>query len=121
MPRKKAEKPKILVDRVKGDPADLPEGIVYAPGRGPDAPPRLVRRVEVSDDPGLIAWTRQTYEADLDERFAVALEQVRGGGWVYSEYRDALERCAARAVKELRRIIRDERVPAKGRARAAEV
>jgi hypothetical protein len=113
------EKPKILVGRVDGDPADLPEGVVYAPGRDPDAPPRLSRQVEVRDDPGLLAWTRQAYEADLDQRFAVALQQVRCGDPVYLEYRDALEQRAPRAAEQLRRILHDGQAPARGRARAA--
>jgi hypothetical protein len=121
MPTPEPDKPKILVDHIQGDPADLPEGIVYAPGRDPDAPLRVSRQVEVSDDPRLIAWTRQVYEADLDERFAVALEQVRRGDWVYLEYRDALEQSPARAAEQLRRIMHDEQVLLRGRARAAEV
>ena len=70
------EKPIILVGHVKGDPKDLPEGIVYAPARDPDAPQRVSPEVEVSDDPALIAWTRRAYEADLDARFATAIEEA---------------------------------------------
>ena len=40
----KSNKPVILVGHVEGDPADLPEGIVYHPGRDPDAPRRVSRK-----------------------------------------------------------------------------
>jgi hypothetical protein len=121
MATRKPDKPKILVDRVQGDPADLPEGIVYAPPRDPDAPPRLSREVEVSDDPGLIAWTRRAYEADLDERFAAALGEVEAGDWVDPEFRDALQQRPGQAGEELCRIMHDEQAAPAARARAAEV
>src|SRR5262249_31802618 len=117
----KPNKPKILVGHVQGDPADLLEGVIYAPGRDPDVPPRVSKQVAVIDDRKLIAWTRKAYGADLDHRFAVALEQVRSGEWVCVEFRDALEQRAERATEELCRIMRNKRVTPKGRARAAEV
>ena len=40
----KSNKPVILVGHVEGDPADLPEGIVYHAGRDPDAPRRVSRK-----------------------------------------------------------------------------
>jgi hypothetical protein len=91
----KSNKPIILVGRVEGDPADLPEGIVYHPGRDPDASRRVSKEVEVIDDAQLIAWTRRAYKADVDHRFQVALEQVRSGDWVYAEFLDVLEQCGA--------------------------
>src|SRR6266849_5000925 len=121
MPASEPEKQKILVGHVQGDPADLPEDVVYAPGRDPDAPPRLSKQIEVSDDPRQIAWTRRANEADLDERFARALQKVRDGDWVYLEFLDALEQRATHAAEELQRIMRDEQAEPKGRARAAEI
>jgi len=111
----------LLVGRVEGVPAELPEGIVYHPGRDPDAPRRVSQEVEVIDDAQLIAWTRRAYKADVDHRFQGALEEVRSGEWVYLEFRDALERRPRQAARELTQIMNDERTPAKGRARAAEV
>lgn len=117
----RSNKPVILVGRVEGDPADLPEGMVYHPGRDPDAPRRISQEVEVIDDPRLIAWARRAYEADVDCRFQDALEQVRDGEWVYLEHLDALRQRPKQASTELTRIMKDETAPAKGRARAAEV
>jgi hypothetical protein len=120
MSTSKPEKPKILVDHVEGDPANLPEGVVHAPGRSPDAPPRLPRQIEVSDDPQMIAWTRQAYEADLDQRFAAAMGRVKTGEHIFLEFRDALEQRPARAADELRRLMTDEQASVKARAWAAE-
>jgi hypothetical protein len=116
-----AEKPKLLVGHVQGDPANLPPGILYVPGRDPDAPSRISKEIEVSDDPALLAWTRQAYEADLDQRFTIALQRVQRGEKVYLEYRDALKERSDQAGEELRRIMGDEQASAKARARAAEV
>jgi HEAT repeat protein len=117
----RSNKPVILVGRVEGDPADLPEGMVYHPGRDPGAPRRVSQEVEVIADPRQIAWARRAYNADVDYRFQDALEQVRAGEWVYLEYLDALRRRPKQASTELTRIMDDEAAPAKGRARAAEV
>jgi hypothetical protein len=117
----KSNKSVILVGHVEGDPADLPEGIVYHAGRDPDAPRRVSQEVDVIDDARQIAWTRRAYKADVDHRFQGALEEVRNGEWVYLEFRDAMQQRPEQAAKELTRIMQDERTPAKGRARAAEV
>jgi len=78
----KANRPIILVGHVEGDPADLPEGVVYHPGCNPDAPRRVSADVEILDDAELVAWTRRAYEADIDYRFRRAMEIARSGEWV---------------------------------------
>jgi hypothetical protein len=117
----KSNQPIILVGSVEGDPANLPEGILYHPGRDPGAPRRTSQEVEVIDDARLIAWTRGAYQADVDYRFQVGMQQVRRGEWVYPEFLDAMRECPKPAARELTRIMQDETAPAKGRARAAEV
>jgi hypothetical protein len=117
---KKSNKSIILVGHVQGDPADLPEGIVYHPGRDPDAPARVSKDVEIITDRRAIEWTRRAYEADVDHRFAEALEEVRKGEWVFLEHRDALKQRASKAVKQLAQIMNDKKAPATGRVRAAE-
>src|SRR5262249_25947696 len=111
----------ILVGHVEGDPADLPEGVVYHPGRDPDAPRRVSEEVEGIDDAKLMAWTRRAYNADVEHRFQIALEEGRRGERGDLEYLDALQQRPDGATKELARIMKDESAPAKGRARAAEV
>jgi HEAT repeat protein len=99
------QKPKILVEHVQGDPAQLPEGIVYAPSRGADAPARVSRQAQVIDDPEQVAQCRALYEQELDQLFASALITVREGGWLYLEHKGALTARRDRAVSALRPIM----------------
>jgi hypothetical protein len=113
------QKPKVLVEHVQGDPAELPEGIIHAPSRGADAPPRVSRHAEVIDDPGQVAQCRSLYEQELDQLFASALATAEEGGWIYLEHRAALAARRERAVSELRRIMSGKKASPAGRARAA--
>jgi hypothetical protein len=120
-PFQKPRRPTVLVGHITGDPADLPEGVVYAPGRDPDEPPRVSKEAEVSDDPQLIAWTRGAYEADLDYRFSAAMDQVRSGERVDWELRAGLERRSPQAVRDLVLIMDDGEIAPGARVRAADM
>jgi hypothetical protein len=119
MARKKSTTPVLLVGHVKGDPADLPPGILYHPGRSPDAPRRVSAEVQVSDDPALIAWLRQACEADLAARFAGVLRTVEAGQNIYLEHRHACRQRGPAAIEAIRSVMHSTTHTPKSRTWAA--
>jgi HEAT repeat protein len=114
-------KPIILVGHIKVELDELPEEIVRALARGWFEGSHVSQGVEISDDPALIFWTRQAFEKDLDARCAWAIAGARAGGRLTLAYLDALKQRPGPAGEELRRILRDDQAPAKGKVRAAQL
>jgi hypothetical protein len=112
-------KPRILVEHVKGDPAQLPEGVVHAPSRGADDPPRLSRQARVSDDSLQIAEVRALFAQQQEDLFRAALANVRVGGWLFHESKQALKAQPARSAEALARLLRRRYVGPAERASAA--
>jgi hypothetical protein len=98
---------RILVGRVRdGDPASLPEGVVYAPDRSPDAPERVSREAVVVTDPAEIDDCRAAHAQEVDGLVDAALRCAAAGDRVDSEMREAVAAQAARAVPELVRLMK---------------
>jgi hypothetical protein len=112
-------KPKVLVGRV-ADPSKLPSGLIHAPDRPGDAPDRVNRKPEVSDDAREIAQVRKQFEQQVDALYAVALERVKKGEMPFSEHLWALEQRKQRAVGELEQVLTSgQTTPDAGLARTA--
>lgn len=115
-----AGKPGILVGHVTGDAADLPPGVIYHPGRMPDAARRVPEGVEVLDDPEVIAWVRRAAATEMAGRYEAALERVRAGEWLYPEHQAGLAALRERSVPALAALMRDPSQTGPARARAAQ-
>jgi hypothetical protein len=121
MSSKKPTKPKILVDQVKGDPAQLPEGVIHVPSRGADAPPRISRQPEVIGDSAQIAELRTRHKEEMEELADAVLSSIEGRDWLDSEELEALRACSEETFPELHLILEDKHLGAKGQMNIARV
>ncbi|PQO39019.1 hypothetical protein C5Y96_03900 [Blastopirellula marina] len=114
------DKPKMLVGSYSGE-GELPDGVMLHEGRSPDAPARVDRNPVLLQDAEEIRKTRETYQRELDQRYATAISQVKKGDWVFLEYIRALEAQSQKATADLQQIMNSSSLPAKSRTKAAEM
>lgn len=114
------DKPKVLVGSYSGE-GELPDGVMLHEGRSPDAPARVDRTPSVLQDAEEIRKTRETYQRELDQRYATAIAQVKKGDWVFLEYTRALEAQPKKATADLQQIMNNSSQQAKSRTKAAEL
>lgn len=88
--------------------------------RSPDAPARVSRTPVVLDDPDEIQRSREIYENELAELYQQAIKNISQGEWIFSEHEFALQQHKQQAVADLRTLLNDESLPARGRTKAAE-
>jgi hypothetical protein len=110
---------KILVERAKGDAQDLFDGIHR--GRDHSSPSRVDRQPRIIDDANEMEKTRRKFKESLDELYKQAIVQVKAGDYVFSEPRRALNMRHTEAVSDLQSILKDERLEAASRTKAAEI